>query len=217
MSDLFSYLHRWSDIHQTKYFDSFGRTAKSNINNLLWQWTVGFNRPTVIQLISMPNRFSLVSSDVSLGGKSNLQCIRRRESRSANGVRNSCIDTSAESPTSVVSSLSAKSKKFLQSNGTFPMESFLKLLDFVDRPNPAVTKELNASLAKSSKTLSVSPIHFSSATPLLHDESRLQELFVSNPKSISAHGNDYFKYLFPALRGDKQRSSKSQAVVGVFP
>ena len=35
------------------------------------------------------------------------------------------------------------------------MESYLKLLDFVDRPNPALTRDMRTSLTKSAITLSV--------------------------------------------------------------
>ncbi len=49
----------------------------------------------------------------------------------------------------------AKTKKFLQTNEIFPIESYLKLLDFVDRPNPALTRDMRTSLTKSAMTLSV--------------------------------------------------------------
>lgn len=48
-----------------------------------------------------------------------------------------------------------KTKKFLRPNEAFPMESYIKLLDFVDRPNPALTREMRASLGKSANILSV--------------------------------------------------------------
>ncbi|CAF1295956.1 unnamed protein product [Adineta steineri] len=92
---------------------------------------------------------------------------------------------------SKITTRDTKTKKFLRTNEIFPTESYVKLLDFVDRPNPALTKEMRTSLAKSANNLS--------------------ELFVNNTKNLSQHSNDYFKVLFPALYNDKQRQSKTQA------
>lgn len=52
-------------------------------------------------------------------------------------------------------SRNTKTKKFFQTNEVFPIESYIQLLDFVDRPNPALSRELRASLAKSATILSV--------------------------------------------------------------
>ncbi len=48
-----------------------------------------------------------------------------------------------------------KTKKFLESNEVFPLESYIKLLDFIDRPNPALTRDMRTSLTKSATILSV--------------------------------------------------------------
>lgn len=56
----------------------------------------------------------------------------------------------------------SKTKKFLRSNEIFPIESYIQLLEFINRPNPALTKELRASLTKSALTLSVDQHAFSS-------------------------------------------------------
>jgi len=87
----------------------------------------------------------------------------------------------------------AKNKKFLQTNEVFPLESYIKLLDFVDRPNPALKKEIRASLTKSATVLS--------------------ELFLNNTKNLSRYSNEYFRILFPVLHSDKQRSTKTQALI----
>ena len=49
----------------------------------------------------------------------------------------------------------AKAKKFLRSNESFPIESYIKLLDFLDRQNPALSREMRTSLVNSATILSV--------------------------------------------------------------
>jgi hypothetical protein len=86
-----------------------------------------------------------------------------------------------------------KTKKFLEPNEVFPLESYIKLLDYVDRPNPALAKEMRASLTKSATILA--------------------ELFSNNTKNLSQNSNEYFQVLFPILQGDKQRSPKTQSII----
>ncbi|CAF1021461.1 unnamed protein product, partial [Adineta ricciae] len=86
-----------------------------------------------------------------------------------------------------------KNKKFLRTDEVFPVESYVKLLDFIDRPNPALTREMRSSLAKSANILS--------------------ELFVSNKKNLSKNSTEYFEALFPYVSTDKQRSPKSQTAI----
>lgn len=61
-------------------------------------------------------------------------------------------------------SQNAKTKKFLRTTEAFPIESYIKLLDYVDRPNPALSKEMRTSLTKSATILSVRNIFFQKKT-----------------------------------------------------
>ncbi|UJR27775.1 hypothetical protein I4U23_009047 [Adineta vaga] len=94
---------------------------------------------------------------------------------------------------SQLTSRDVKNKKFLRTDEVFPVESYLKLLDFIDRPNPALTREMSASLTKSANTLS--------------------ELFVNNKKNLSQHSTEYFEALYPHVYTDKQRSPKTQSII----
>ncbi|CAF4532713.1 unnamed protein product [Rotaria sp. Silwood2] len=87
----------------------------------------------------------------------------------------------------------AKNKKFLPSNEVFPLESYIKLLDFVDQPNPALTRDMRTTLSKNAAILS--------------------DLFLNNTKNLSQHSKEYFKVLFPVIHTAKQRSSKSQSLL----
>ncbi|CAF3328330.1 unnamed protein product [Rotaria socialis] len=87
----------------------------------------------------------------------------------------------------------AKHKKFLQANETFPLESHIKLIDFVDQPNPALTRDMRTSLSKSATILA--------------------DLFLNNTKNLAQYSRYYFQVLFPVLHADKQRPSKSQSYI----
>ncbi|CAF3434189.1 unnamed protein product [Rotaria sp. Silwood1] len=87
----------------------------------------------------------------------------------------------------------AKNKKFLQSNEIFPVESYIQLLDFVDQPNPALTRDMRTTLSKNVIILS--------------------DLFLNNTKNLSQHAKEYFKVLFPVLHAEKQRSPKNQLLL----
>lgn len=86
-----------------------------------------------------------------------------------------------------------QNKKFFKSNEPFSIDSYVDLLDLLDRAPPSLSKESRSSLGQSAANLS--------------------EIFLINTKSISTHAEQYFSELFPLLVGNKQRSAKSQAVI----
>ncbi|CAF0734833.1 unnamed protein product [Rotaria sordida] len=92
-----------------------------------------------------------------------------------------------------IATRNSKNKRFLESDEIFPIESYIKLLDFVDQPNPALTRDMRTILSKNATILC--------------------DLFLNNTKNLSQHSNEYFKVLFPVIHADKQRSSKSQLLL----
>lgn len=87
----------------------------------------------------------------------------------------------------------SQNKKFFKSNEPFPIDSFVDLLDFLDRGQTTLSKELRSSLSQSAANLS--------------------EIFLINTKNVSTHAKQYFSELFPVLVADKQRSAKSQSII----
>ncbi|CAF0783617.1 unnamed protein product [Didymodactylos carnosus] len=84
-------------------------------------------------------------------------------------------------------------EELLKPDNQFSLKTFLEFMEFIDRPNPAITKQMRCSLGQSCSTI--------------------QDLFIKDSKNLSKDGSNYFKILFPLLSDNKQRSAKNQTQI----